>query len=900
AARLEQAAAPGEVLVGERTAAAASAEFEFGQPARIEAKGTAEGVVCRRLLGRATSARRQVLESNFVGRGDELASLAATYRRVVAGRRPLLSTVIGDAGVGKTSLVRELWRLLELESPQPATYAGRCLSYGRGVTYWALGEILRQLLGIGEADPPEEVLRALGRREILGLTLGLDVGGGLHPLAARELLHRTWVELVSELVADRPAVLLLEDLHWAEDPLLELLAELVRAVDGPLLVIGTGRPEFRGRPWAVDAETLELEPMSAGTTAQMAGELLGGELPVGLRDLILGRAEGNPFFVEELIASLIDQGILVRGEDGWIARDLPAGFAVPDSVQAVLAGRIDLLRPLDKAGLQAGSVIGRTFWPSPVRELLEGADPDFPALEEREFVRRLLASALPGDLEFAFKHELTREVAYGSLLKAKRARLHAAFAEWLERVGEGRDEWAPLIGHHYAEAVRPEEVAVAWPGESEAVERLADKAVRWLRRAAELAIGRYAIDDAVAILQRAVELERDEGALAELWLALGRANALKFDGVAFWEALQRALELTADDAMRAEIYSELAFESTFRGAMWKREPDHALAETWREQALALAAPGSRPLAKALLAKGMIEDDTETVDRALAIAESLHDLELVSRAYASRSGIAFVYADYAGAVDWSERRLGLLERLSDPDERANIELFASLPYVATGHLEDARTHAKRLEEIALPLNPHHAVHAFGLSLLVEQAAGWWHEIRELAPRVEEAVAANVATPCKLNVVSLLICAVAHAYLGDGDEALRHEQAASALGMEGYRIDIDPIEARLALIRGDLAAVERFLGNSDDWYWSMFGHLTSLALRLDGFAALGRREEVEEEAARRGQPGTYLEPFALRALGQVRGDQSLIDQAVARFEAMGLAWHATQTRAMPIHS
>jgi class 3 adenylate cyclase len=894
AARLEQAAGPGEVLVGDRTATAAGVAFEFGDPVRIEAKGTADGVVCRRLLGPAASARAPALESTFVGRDDELASLAAAYRRVVTERRPRLVTVIGDAGVGKTALVSEMLRQLALESPEPVVHRGRCLSYGRGVTYWALGEVLRQLLGIGEADTPDAELRALGSREILGLTLGLDVGGDLHPLAARELLHDTWVELATELVADRPAVLVVEDLHWAEDPLLELLTEVTRRVNGPLLLMGTGRPELRERAWEAPALSIDLEPLSAGAAAQMSAELLGGELPVHLRDLVLSRAEGNPFFVEELLASLIDHGILVRGERGWISRDLPAGFAVPDSVQAVLAGRIDLLGPVDKAGLQAASVIGRSFWPNPIRELLDGEEPDFPALEEHEFVRRLLESSLPGDLEFAFKHELTREVAYGSLLKAKRARLHAAFAEWLERVGAGRDEWAPLIGHHYAEAVRPEDVAVAWPGAPATVEDLSQRAVRWLRRAGELALGRYAIDEAIAVLLRAIELERDAAALAELWHAVGRANALNYDGLAFWEAMHRALELTSDDAVRAEIYSELAFETSSRGGMWNRMPEPGLQREWMDQALALAGPGTRVLARALIAKGSYFDDVATVDQGLAIAVDLGDEELMSYAYRGRSLLALVTLDYAGAVDWSERRLGLIERFSDPDHRANIEFFASVPYLGVGRMEDARTHARRHQEIAGGLNPHHAVHALAGTLVVEEAVGNWNLIRELTRDVEPAVAANRATPCVENASALLRCAVAYAWLGEAEEASRLETAAMALGMEGYALALDPFRAQLALIRGDLTALERLLEDSSAWLEWWIGHLSSVALRFDGFAALGRKEDVEADAPKFARPGTYPEPFALRALGRVRGDQSLIDQAVASFEAMGLAWHAEQTK------
>jgi class 3 adenylate cyclase len=892
AARLEQAAAPGEVLVGDRTAAAANAAFEFGEPARIEAKGTAEGVVSRRLLGPATSVRPHVLGSTFVGREDELASLAGTYRRVVDARRPLLVTVVGDAGVGKSSLVRELWSLLRKESPPPGWYTGRCLSYGRGITYWALGEILRQLVGIQESAPREEVLRALGPREILGLTLGLEVSGDLHPLEAHGRLHRAWVELATELVAERPAVFLVEDLHWAEDPLLELLAELVRSVRGPLLVIGTARPELRDGAWAMDTDRLELGPLLAGSAAQMAGELVGGDLPADLRDIVLARSEGNPFFVEELLSSLIDRGILVRGETGWISRDLPANFAVPDSVQAVLAGRIDLLRPLDKAGLQAGSVIGRTFWPKPVRELLEGAEPDFPALEEREFVRRLLTSSLPGDLEFAFKHELTREVAYGSLLKAKRARLHAAFADWLERAGEGRNEWAPLIGHHYAEAVRPEDVAVAWPGQGEAVDRLAAKAVTWLRRAAELAVERYAIDEALALLHRAVELERNERAQGEIWQASGRASALKFDGEGFWAAMQKAIELAGPSA---ELYSDLAMQTVLRAGMWTRQPDSKLVQGWIDRALELADEGSREQGKALAALAGSKDDETAARSALAIAERLGDSELRWVSLLALSSAFDAAEDFDQACVVMDQLLALLPELSNPDIRCRALLNAVFTYLRAGRLPESTRASVELTETAAGLTPHHRLHGASMRVLVPTLAGRWGEVRELTPEAERVVEANLAaaTPCPMNVSTLLNCAVASARAGDESEASRLEAKADGIGMDGYRHWFDPPRIRLALARNEVGELGQLASPESTW-------IEPPSAFLDALIALGDRERIEAEAPKWLKAGIYAEPFALRALGVARANKEMLDQAVARFEAMGLAWHAAQTRAIPIRS
>ena len=195
----------------------------------------------------------------------------------------------------------------------------------------------------------------------------------------------------------------------------------------------------------------------------MLEDLIPAELPAGVREVVIQRAEGNPFFVEELVRTLIDRGVLERQNGGWIAHELADELVVPDTVRAVLAARIDLLEPAEKAALQAAAVIGRTFWSSPVYELLEGLEPDLRLLEERDFIHHRSGSSIVGEREFAIKHALTREVAYESLPTMKRARFHARFAAWLERIGEGRDEDAVLLAHHYAEAVRPDTSTLLGP-----------------------------------------------------------------------------------------------------------------------------------------------------------------------------------------------------------------------------------------------------------------------------------------------------------------------------------------------------------------------------------------------------------------------------------------------------
>jgi class 3 adenylate cyclase len=904
AARLEQSAAPGEILVGERTVASARGAFEFGEPETIEAKGKPGGIPSRRLI-RALALMRPRgvggLRQSFVGRESELELLEATFHRVLREREPHCVTIMGDAGVGKTRLVGELWEALGDGPDEPLRLTGRCIPYGRAITYWPLAEILKQQLGILENDPPETVRRRLGGREDMELILGLEGVGRVHPLTVRERLHEAWVRFVEELVAERPTVVLLEDLHWAEEPLLDLLDRMLRDVRGPLLLLATARPELLDRrpAWGGgkrNAALLWLTPLSSGEAARMLEELLAAALPTSLIELVIERAEGNPFFVEELVGSLIDQGLLERENGGWVGRTVPPDLAIPDSVQAVLAARIDLLGAAEKAALEAAAVIGRVFWAGPVRELLDGAEPDFGVLEDRDFIRRRSSSVLAGEREFAFKHALTRDVAYSIVPKANRGRLHAAVAGWLERVWEGRDEFAPFLAHHYAESVRPEDADLAWAGEEEGLAQLRENAVVWLRRAAELSIGRYDVDEGLELLHRALELEPQKRKQAELWREIGRANALKYDGEGFWTAMQNAIGVSTDREIRADLFGELAFQTAIRSGMWMRRPDHELVESWIEQALELAAPESPAQAKALIARSRWRpvESEDAAREASAIAEQLGDSELRSYALDSLAVTAFAANRFDESARWEEQRLDLLDEISDPEHRAKILAAVTLGYLGCGRFDDARRFARLHEEVARQLTPHHEVHGVAYVLEVEELAGAWETIRELGPRAERAVAANLATPCVLNSRSLLVCALANAHLGDEEEARRLERSAEALGMEGYSVLLDPPRIQLALRRGELETVARLLREGVVPREETWGQLAGLATWLDAGAALGDRDRVESDARRLLQPATSLEPFALRALGIVREDAALVEQAASRFDALNLPWHAARTR------
>jgi class 3 adenylate cyclase len=898
AARLEQAAAPGDILAGERTVAAAAGAFEFGDPATIEAKGKPAGVVSRRVM-RALSLMRprgvRGLPSVFVGREAEFGELRSLYQRVVTDAEPHLVSILGDAGVGKTRLTREFWGWLGTQTPEPMRRTGRTLSYGQGTTYWPMGEVLKEHFGISESDQPEAIVAGLEDRPYLGLTLGIAPGEDVHPLVARERLHDAWVEFLGDLVANRPVVMLLEDMHWAEDDLCDLVDTLVAQVSGPLLVLATARPEMVDRrpSWGGTwrrTSAMRLEALPTADTGRLLGELLGAEVPNPIRDLIVGRAEGNPFFVEELVGTLIDRGVMARDNGTWSFGELPPGFTVPDSVQAVLAARIDLLPAAEKAALQAASVIGRTFWTGPVYELVAGESPDIGVLEERDFVRRRPGSTLAGEREYVIKHALTREVAYATLPKARRARLHAAFAEWLESRAEERDELAPLVAHHFSQAVRPEDRDLAWEGEGDVADRLRERAVTWSRRAAELAVGRYEIDEGLSLLRQAVALEPDKAAQASLWYEIGHASALKYDGEGFVAAMETALELGAPEG---DVYTELAFQTVQRRGMWQRRLEDSVVEDWIDRAMAASPAGTATRAKAMFAASSSRVDLAMAEELVVLADQLGDVALRSFALEAAANAKYEAGNLAEACDLIARRTDLLAEIGDPDHLAQAWWSATETYLTAGRLDDAREAMERLEGTVAGLTPHHRVHGLGERLQVEHCVGAWDAIRGLIGRAEDAVEANLATPCPFNLRIPLHCAIAFAHAGQDAEAQRLQQKSESIGMTGYGWVVVWPQMDLARVRGDLAEVRRLV-DSIELEWLATPAFMRWPAFLDALAALADRDRIEAEAPQWIRPDAYAAPFAVRALGVVREDRALLADAVDRFEAMGLGWHAQETR------
>jgi hypothetical protein len=844
----------------------------------------------RTIRPRGVGALRRV----FVGRDAELELLRATYRRAARSEAHLV-TIVGEPGVGKSRLVSELWDVLATEDPPPVSLTGRCLAYGAGITYRPLGDIVREHYGLREGAPADEVVARLGDREILALALGLDVAPEVHPLDARERLHAAAASFVEEIATGCPTVLVVEDIHWAEPDLLDLLERLVADVRAPVMVVATARPEIvELRPsWGSgkrNTTMLWLDPLPVGAVSQILDEKL-PELPDDLRELLVERADGNPFFLEELVGELLDSGALVQSGDSWVVARDDAGFAMPDTVHAVLAARIDRLPETEKAALHAGAVMGRAFSRAGVVEMLDGVEPDFTLLEERDLVVSRRTSEAGDDRELAMKHALTRDVAYGSIPKARRGRLHASLADWLEEGGS--DERAPLLAYHYAEAAKDEDADLVWAGEPDELVRVRERAVYWLTRAGRLARGRHELEEAVELYTRAAELADDDHARALIWRAIGEAQALRYDGEGMRKALLTALDGPLDDAEKADTYALLAFQSSIRSAMWSIRLNMQLIEAWAAKALELAEDGTEAKARALLARANVElfgAPDDVLDEAATVADTLGSVELRSFVLGARTQSAFDQRRFQEAAAWSEQRLALLTEIDDLDHLCEAYEAAAPASAAVCRFDEAQRLAELHGELAQRLSAHHRVHSVSLELELADALGDWAALAAQTDRAWAAITANLATPCVRNPRDLLLLSLAHLCLGDEARATELERDGLRLAGEGYETYLSGARLRIALERGDRAAaasivdlpVERALV----WGPGIF------AARLDAFVALRRHDRIEAEAPELVQPGTTVEPFALRALGIARNDDALVARAEELFAALGLEWHRGQ--------
>jgi class 3 adenylate cyclase/tetratricopeptide (TPR) repeat protein len=528
AARLQQSAAAGETLIGEATRRLVGDAVEAEEVEPLSVRGKTAPLAAWRLVGARDQQGANL--GPLLGRESELRQLRQTFERVAYERSPQRVVLVGSAGIGKTRLAREAGDTL---SERATVLVGRCLPYGEGIAFWALAEIVRQLAG--DEDPLAAIERVLDGDPRSGVLADrvLQAAGLEEATAAREDLTGAVRDLFAALARKQPVVLVLEDLHWAEPALLDLIEHLLeRTTDAPLMLVCLARQELiEQRPaWARethDSSLLELGPLSPQDTRALIRQLLpAGAASEEVREQLTTRAEGNPLFLQQMIAYLRETGDA-------------ADVSVPPTIHALLAARLDRLPAAERRAIGAASVIGREFWAEAVAEVVDGADTR--SVLEALARKQLIApeqSTLEGETGYAFSHILVRDAAYESINKEERAELHERLADWLEqRHPERMIEIEAILGHHLERAYRYRADLGLVDGRSFALgQRAAARLASAGRRAAR------AREDtaAVGLLERA-------GALLPV-TARGRLDLLP--------AIGESLEGTANHRKAGEIYEE--------------------------------------------------------------------------------------------------------------------------------------------------------------------------------------------------------------------------------------------------------------------------------------------------------------------------------------------------------
>ena len=762
AARLQAAGRPGTVTVGESTYRATREAISYERLEPLALKGKEEPVPAWEAVAARGEPRRGALRSEtpLIGRAEESQLLASLVERVEREGRPHLVTVLGQAGVGKTRLLRELIESLAGAEQAPTVRRGQSAPYA-GVSYLALVEVLREEFELLDTDAPEaEWQKLLGGIEalmaelgepgaaernaaLLAVPLGIEPPEGMVPPDAedpqrmREALFSAVRAVIEAIALRRPLVLAIEDIHWADEGMLDLIDHLARWVRAPLLLVCLAREELLERQpgWGggrKNATTISLEPLTDDETQELVAALM-PQHPVGdhknrrridgngaVVPKVAERSGGNPLFAEEMVNRLIEE-------------DTVETEALPGTVQSLLAARLDSLDRLERRLLLHSAVVGQTFWDGS----LEGAAREegielgstLATLEEKDLIVPSARSRLAGEREYAFKHVLIRDVAYGMLPKAVRCRKHAEVGEFIrERAGERIDAFVGLVAEHYARAAT---LGAEAGLEAEALAELQSKALELLEAAGDAAAALYSnaesferysaaleltdelaegdrarigekqgdvalrmgrVDAAVAVWERCLEHHRSEEDLArvaDLHRKIGAALWHKGERRASIDNYQRGIDLLKDGPPCIELvrlYEEAASLYMHTGdnmlAIYASEKALRLAERLDEARAASRAHGI--FGRVFGRIGDSEKARENLERSVALARESDRSEAVRALLTLGYHLEISEADYDGAADAYREALTLAEELGDLPSQ--VELHASLGQLAVESAE----------------------------------------------------------------------------------------------------------------------------------------------------------------------------------------------------------------------
>ena len=710
-AQLGRSAGPREILLDELTHRLAR------ELVVVEGADTAEPSFRLLRVEDAQSRQASRLASPMVGREGELGRLHDAFEQAVRDRSCQLFTILGTAGVGKSRLVREF--LGDLDG-RALVARGRCLPYGEGITFWPLLEAVKEAVSLDDSDSPDEALGTLIR--VLGGDSGAErtarrVGEmiGLAEIApAPEDGSASVLALFGALARRRPLVVVFDDIHWGEPTFLDLveyLADWVR--DAPLLLVCLARPELLDvrSGWGggkLNATSTLLEPLSDQDCLRLIENLVGRtELLEELESTIASAAEGNPLFVEEMLSMLIDDGLLVRAEEGWVPTGDMQPVRVPPTIQALLAARLDRLGSDDRAVIERAAVQGKVLYEAALGDVTEEPPGATVAGSLASLVRKDLIrpdNESFGTRTYRFRHLLIRDAAYDSIPKEGRAETHEAFARWLERAaGERATEYEEIVGYHLEQAYRYR--AELGPP---------DEPARALGRAAAERLG-----------------------------AAGRRAFARSDAPAALNLISRAVSLLApQDPLRVDLVPSVRVVQGMADLSWA---DKVLTEAVE----AAATSGDRRLAAhALVQRGLLRlftapdvtpaEARQVAEQAIGVFEELGDELGLARAW--RLVAQAHYLDRRGkpSAEAAERALGHARRAADPFEEREIVEWLGIAFIlGPSSAEEAEDRCRRLlEEVAG--RPPLEVNILGTLAYLVAIQGRSDEFRELMGRAERLV------------------------------------------------------------------------------------------------------------------------------------------------------------------
>jgi class 3 adenylate cyclase len=844
-ARLEQAASTGEILVGQLTARLTRGSVDYADARQVDAKGAGriEAYSARVLLSAMPEQHRGLegLRAPIIGRDRELRLLREAFERVGAERTPSLVTLFGAAGAGKSRLIAEFTTSIGAANVR----IGRCLPYGEGITFYPIQQIVRRDAALDLSAPRAEAvarLRAVTDAAIedrgeadrvarrLEVVIGLaDARDALPDVAEQDLMEelRWGVRRYLERRANAPLLLVFEDIHWAEQALLDLIEHLAEWSRAPLLIVCLARPDLRElRPTfganAANAAAITLSPLGADDTRRLIHELLAIDaLSDDLRSEVITRAEGNPLYVEEFLRTLIETGRIAQRDSKWVAEGAISAVEIPPTLQGLITARLDRVSPDVKSALQAAAIVGRLFSTSALAAIA-GAPPSSELL--REAARRdLIVEAderAPGEGRVhRFKHPLFREVAYATIPKSERVRMHDNYARWLETtLGDRAEELREVVGYHAEQAYR----YAAELGRPNARE-LGARALAVLMAAADRARDRFdqhaawKLYERASVIAEATEADPIVRANARGYAVLGHLNFVPAD-----ESSDRALEDAVAIARTADANRVLVrlMEWQAKDAFNRKgDPERAREIAAALPDLARATSDDDLLAETLIACGILAYWRN--DRAAEERFYLESVEAGRRSPRTR-WLRFALqrlairaqrfeGDFSRAADY-ERELAAAPSGTSIAERAGAERAATVRAYARGDFAIAREHGERAcvgsRELGAPFWIAYDEWNLGMAMLDE--GGHDEGAREM---LERAAATMERLGYRGQIPELRArAAIACLRLGDRDVARAHVAAAKAalltLDIESRRITAQA-EALLLAAGGDADTAERVL-------------------------------------------------------------------------------------------